>query len=48
MPRFFVTYDRTYTITAEDEQQAIEIAEFEGKMIDMDIFVEELREGYDE
>ena len=41
MPKYYVSYDRTYVVTAEDENQAIDIAEMYGEQIDGEIFVEE-------
>ena len=31
MPRYYVSYDRTYVIDAEDEIQAMNIAETDGE-----------------
>lgn len=42
MPRYYVTYGRTYVINANDEDEAMATAEFDGKQIDGDIFLEEV------
>ena len=42
MPKYYVTYERTYVINAEDDIDAIDNAELNGKQIDGDIFIEEV------
>ena len=41
MPKYYVTYDRTYLINANDSIDAIDNAELNGEQIAEDIFVEE-------
>lgn len=42
MPKYHVTYERTYVIDANDEDEAMATAELDGKQIDGDIFLEEI------
>lgn len=42
MPKYVVSYDRMYTVIAENETEAMDIAETEGNFEDMDIFIEEV------
>ena len=42
MPKYYVTYERTYVINAEDDIDAIDNAELNGEQIDGDIFLEEV------
>lgn len=41
MPKFYVTYERTYVINAKDDIEAIDTAELNGKQVYGDIFLEE-------
>lgn len=42
MRKFYVTYDRTYVIRANDDIDAIDNAELNGEQIAGEIFVEEV------
>ena len=42
MPKFYITYERTYVIDAVDDAEAIDNAELNGKQIYGDIFIEEI------
>jgi hypothetical protein len=42
MPKFHVTFDRTYEIVAKDEIEAMDKAELWGIEIDGDVFIQEV------
>jgi hypothetical protein len=42
MPKFQVTFDRTYEIVAQDEIEAMDQAELWGTLIDGDVFIQEV------
>lgn len=42
MPKYVVSYDRTYVVVADNETEAMDTAEVEGNFVDMEIFIEEV------
>ena len=42
MPKYYVTYEKTYVINAVDDIEAIDNAWFNGEQVHSEIFIEEV------